>query len=91
MPISSNDFEKSDRESRLLLIDFLHSNRLNAYGRDELVEMLAAMGRKLSGEEVERILALLEYGGRVESRVIDGVTYYKYRESFGLIPPTRTR
>ena len=91
MPISSNDFEKSDRDSSLLLIDFLRSNPLNAYGLDELVEMLASMGRKLAREEVERILGLLEYGGRVESKVIAGVTYYRYRESFGLISPTRPR
>jgi hypothetical protein len=91
MPISSNDFEKSGRESSLVLMDFLRSNPLNAYGLDELVEMLASMGRKLAGEEVERILALLEYGGRVKSKKIDGMTYYKYRESFGLIPPARPR
>ena len=91
MPISSNDFEKSDREPNVLLIDFLRSNPLNAYSLDELVEMLASMGKKLTGEEVERILVLLEYGGRVESRIIAGVTYYKYRKFMGFSPPTRPR
>ena len=91
MPISSSDFEKSDRKSSLLLLDFLSSNPLNAYGLDELVEMLASKGRKLAKEEVERILVLMEYGGRVESRTIAGVNYYRYHEFFGYSPPARPR
>jgi len=91
MPISSSDFEKSDRKSSLLLMDFLSSNPLNAYGLDELVEMLASKGRKLAKEEVERILVLMEYGGRAESRVVNGVPYYRYRPFSFFKPPTRPR
>jgi DNA-binding transcriptional ArsR family regulator len=91
MPISSNDFEKTERETSPLLLDILRSHPLNAYGLDELVEMLASMGRKLAIEEVERILALLEYGGKVESRVIDGVHYYRYREFSFFKPPIRPK
>jgi hypothetical protein len=91
MPISSGDFEKTERETSPLLLDILRSNPLNAYGRDELVDMLAAMGRKLTGDEVERILTLLEYGGKVESRVIEGVHYYRYCEFSFFKPPKRPR
>ena len=91
MPISSNDFEKTDRKSSLLLMDFLSSNPLDAYGLDELLEMLASKGRRLTREEVERILVLMEYGGRVESRVINGVTYYRYRSFSFFKPPTRPK
>jgi hypothetical protein len=91
MPISSNDFEKSDREPSLLLMDFLRSNPSIAYGFDELLDMLAAKGRKLDREELERILVLLEYGEKIESRVIDGVHYYRYREFSFFRPPTKPR
>ncbi len=91
MPISSNDFEKSDREPSLLLMDFLRSNPTVAYGFDELLCMMAAKGRELPREEFERILVLLEYGGKVESRVIDGVTYYRYRDFSFFKPPPRPR
>ena len=86
MPISSNDFEKSNRESNILLIDFLRSNYRDAYSLDELVEAMASTGRKLSGEEVERILASLEYGGKIESKIIGGVTYYRYCKVTGSRP-----
>jgi|GEM_PF-2276327 len=89
MPISSNDFEKSDRETSLLLVDFLRSNPRVAYKVDELVEMLASKGRNLAREEVERILTSLEYGRKVESKKVAGVTYYRYRKFMGFSPPTR--
>jgi len=91
MPISSNDFEKSDREPSLLLMDFLRSNLRVAYGVDELVEILASMGKKLAKEEVERRLTLLEYGGKVESKKIVGVPYYRYRDVSYFRPPSRPR
>jgi len=91
MPISSNDFEKTDRESSLVLMDFLRSKPLDAYGLDELVGTLASKGRKLAREEVERLLVLMEYGGRVESRVIAGMPYYRYRSFSFFKPPTRPR
>jgi hypothetical protein len=91
MPISSNDFEKTDRKSSLLLTDFLSSNPRTAYQMDELVEMLASRGRKLAREEVERLLVLMEYGGKVESREINGATYYRYRDFSFFKPPTRPK
>ena len=91
MPISSSDFEKSDREPSLMLMDFLRTNRRVAYGVDEMVETLASKGRKLAREDVERILVLMEYGGRVESKAIVGVTYYRYRDVSYFRPPTRPR
>ena len=87
MPISSSDFEKTDREPSLVLIDFLRSSRLNAYNVDEVVGILASKGRKLAKEEVERMLVKLEYGGRVESKKIAGVPYYRYRDTSFFRPP----
>jgi hypothetical protein len=91
MPISSNDFEKSERESGLLLMDFLRSNPRVAYNVDDLVEMLASMGRNEVKKEVERLLTLMEYGSRVESRVIAGVPYYRYRDFSFFKPPTKPK
>jgi len=91
MPISSRDFERSDRKSSLVLLDFLSANPLDAYSLEELVEALASRGRKLGREEMERLLALMDYGGRVESRVVNGVTYYRHRPFSFFKPPTRPR
>ena len=87
MPISSNDFEKSERESGLLLLDFLRSNPRIAYSVDDLVETLASMDRNETKKEVEKMLTLMDYGRRVKSRKIAGVTYYRYNEFFGYSPP----
>ena len=59
MPISSNDFEKSERESGLLLLDFLRSNPRIAYSVDDLVETLASMDRNETKKEVEKMLTLM--------------------------------
>ena len=91
MPISSNDFEKSDRQTSLMLLDFLRTNPLDAYRVDELVEALASEGRKLAKEDVEKMLEKLEYGQRVELRAVAGETYYRYRRFLGFNPPTRVR
>jgi hypothetical protein len=86
MPISSSEFEKSNRESDVLLTEFLRSNYRDAYSVDELVKVMASKGRSLKGKEVERILTSLEYGGKVESRIIGGVTYYRYCKVLGSRP-----
>jgi len=91
MPISSNDFEKTDSKSSHLLMDFLRSNRRVAYSLDELLEMLASEGKKLAKKDVERMLFLMEYGGRVESKVVSGVPYYRYLDYSFFRPPTRPR
>ena len=91
MPISSNDFEKSDRDPSIVLMDFLRTNPRVAFGMDELVGMLASVGRDLPREEVERMISLFEYGGRVESRAIAGETYYRYRGFSYSRPPTKPK
>lgn len=88
MPISSSDFNKSDRESNLLLMDFLRAHPLEAYSADELAREMASQGRKLDKDELGRMLMLMEYGRKVTSRKIGGVTYYRYREFLGNTPPT---
>jgi hypothetical protein len=88
MPISSKDFDKSDRESNLMLMDFLRAHPLEAYSADELVKEMASQGRKLSKEELGKMLMLMEYGRKVTSRKVGGVTYFRYREFLGNTPPT---
>jgi hypothetical protein len=88
MPISSKDFDKSDRESNLMLIDFLRAHPLDAYSLDELTKAMAAKKRKLSRDELTKMLMLMEYGRKVTSRKLGGVTYYRYREFLGYTPPT---
>jgi hypothetical protein len=87
MPISSKDFDKSDRKSELILMDFLRFHPLEAYSVDELVKAMASQGRKLSKEELGRMLMLMEYGRKITSRKIGGVTYYRYRQFAGYGPP----
>jgi len=91
MPISINDFKKTDSESSHLLMDFLRSNRRVAYSLDKLLEMLASEGRKLTKEELERMLFLMEYGGIVESKVVSGVLYYRYLDYSFFKPLIRPR
>jgi len=88
MPISSKDFDKSDRESNLMLMDFLRAHPLEAYSADELVKAMASQGRKLSKEDLGKMLMLMEYGRKVTSRKVGGVTYFRYREFLGNTPPT---
>ena len=91
MPINSTDFERSRREISALLIEFLRFNFYIAYTVDELVEELASKGRKVKAEEVETLLFSREYGGRVQSKIIDGVPYYKYNRVRGFIPMKNSR
>jgi len=91
MPINSAEFEKGSRESNVLLTEFLRSNYSSAYSLDELVEVMASIGKNLTREEVERILTSLEYGRKIESKMIAGVTYYKYYKFMSFSPPTRPR
>jgi hypothetical protein len=88
MPISSRDFDKSDRESNVMVMDFLRAHPLNAYSVDEIIKEMASQKRKLSKEELTRMLMLMEYGRKVTSKKIGGVTYYRYREFLGSTPPT---
>jgi hypothetical protein len=80
MPITSKDFDKSDRKSDLILTDFLRSHPLEAYSLDELAKEMASQGRKMGKEELNNMLMLMEYGRKIISRKIGGVTYYRYRQ-----------
>jgi hypothetical protein len=91
MPINSTDFERSRREISGLLMEFLRFNFYIAYTVDELADELASKGRKVKAEEVERLLLSREYGGRVESKIVDGVPYYKYSRVRGFVPKKKSR
>lgn len=86
MPINSSTFEKSSGETFVMLKEFLRLNFHIAYSADELAEVLAAKGTKVTAEEVERLLGSMEYGGRIVSKTVDGVTYYRYRKVRGFVP-----
>jgi hypothetical protein len=87
MPITSKDFDRSDRKSDLILMDFLRSRPLEAYSLDELAKEMASRGRKLGKEELGNMLMLMEYGRKITSKKIGGVTYYRYRQFAGYGPP----
>jgi len=84
MPINENEFGKGNRDSSILLMEFLSVNFRNAYDLGELVEAMSSKGKDLTKEDVEALLSALEYGGKVKSRTIDGKTYYKYSVVRGL-------
>jgi hypothetical protein len=83
MPISSNDFERGERSPSTVLMDFLRANYRDAFSLDELVAALGNEGCNLTSDEVEVMLDSLEYGGKVKSKVVDCVTYYRYSEVVG--------
>jgi DNA-binding transcriptional ArsR family regulator len=91
MPIDKVEFEKSGRETSVLLMEFFRFNPRIAFTLDEVVEMLASIGRKLPAADVERTLLSLEYGGGIESREVDGVTYYRLRRVLGFTPMRKLR
>jgi hypothetical protein len=80
MPISNKDFDRSDRKPELILMDFLRSHPLEAYSLDELAKEMASQRRKMGKEELNNMLMLMEYGRKIISRKIGGVTYYRYRQ-----------
>ena len=87
MPISSKDFDKSDSKSNLMLIEFLRAHPLEAYSVDELLKAMASKRKKLSREELRNMLMLMEYGRKVTSKKVGGVTYYRHRQFSGYSPP----
>jgi hypothetical protein len=80
MPISSKDFDRSDRKTELMLMDFLRAHPLEAYSADELAKEMASQGRKLGKEELNNMLMLMEYGRKITSKKIGGVIYYRYHQ-----------
>jgi hypothetical protein len=84
MPISSNDFERTGRAPSALLVEFLRVNYRDAFTLDELAGAMELMGKNMTREEVETLLSSLEYGGKVDSKVVDCVTYYRYSKVTGL-------
>jgi hypothetical protein len=88
MPISSRDFDKSDSKSNLMLMEFLRAHPLEAYSIDELLKAMVSKRRKLTREELRNMLMLMEYGRKVTSKKVGGVTYYRYRQFSGSTPPT---
>jgi hypothetical protein len=84
MPISESDFGKGGRDTSLVLLEFLSYNYRSAYTVDELVEAMATKGKDLAKNDVEALLSALVYGGRAESKTVDGVAYYKYARVEGM-------
>ena len=91
MPIASSDYEKRSGEAVALVKEFLRFHPHFAYTMDDLLEMLAANDISLSKAELERLLFSLEYGGRIESKIVDGVTYYRHNRVMGFTPMKKRR
>jgi hypothetical protein len=91
MPITSSDYEKRSGEIASLIKEFLRLHAHIAYTLDDLLEVLAANDINLSKAELERLLFPLEYGGRIESKIVDGVTYYRYNRVMGFMPLKKNR
>jgi hypothetical protein len=86
MPINDARFKKNSPETVAALMDFLRPNFFKAYTLKELREELAAMEVDVSADVLETLLASLEYGGRIVSKVVDGETYYQLRKMRGFMP-----
>jgi len=86
MPITSSDYEKRGGEAGALLKEFLRFHPHVAYTLDDLLELLASNDINLSKEELERLFFSLEYAGRIESKIVDGVPYYRHKRMMGFMP-----
>jgi len=86
MPINNASFKKGSPEAVAALMEFLKPNFHIAYTLNDLREMLTNKGVDVSADTLESLLFSLEYGGRIISREIDGVTYYQYRKMRGFMP-----
>ncbi len=86
MSINDASFRKNNPEAVASLMEFLHPNFHIAYTLDDLREVLAAKGVKVSADVLESLLGSLEYGGRIISKTADGVTHYQYRKIRGFMP-----
>jgi hypothetical protein len=86
MPINDAKFKRNSPETVAALMEFLKPNFHIAYTLDELVAELAAKDVDVSADELENLLDSLQYGGRIVSRTIDGVTHYQYRKVRGFMP-----
>jgi hypothetical protein len=89
MPINDTRFKKNSPETVAALMEFLRPNFFKAYTLKELREVLAAKEVDVSADTLETLLGSLEYGGRIVSREIDGVTHYQYRKIRGFMPTTK--
>ncbi|MBA7584961.1 hypothetical protein ES708_26929 [subsurface metagenome] len=86
MSINDTSFRKNSPETVASLMEFLRPNFHIAYTLDDLREVLAARGVKVSADALESLLGSLEYGGRIISKTVDGVTHYQYRKIRGFMP-----
>ena len=91
MPINNANFKKNSPETVAALMEFLRPNFHIAYTLDDLREALADKGVKVSADTLETLLFSMEYGGRIVSREIDGVTHYQYRKIRGFMPTTKMK
>ncbi len=89
MPINDASFKKNSPRTVAALMEFLKPNFHIAYTLEDLREMLAAKGVKVSADELASLLYSMEYGGRIISREVDGKTYYQYRKIRGFMPTKR--
>jgi hypothetical protein len=86
MPINDARFKKNTPETVAALMEFLRPNFFKAYTLKELREALADVEVDVSADVLETLLGSLEYGGRIVSKTVDGVTYYQYRKVRGFMP-----
>ena len=91
MPINDTSFKKNNPEAVASLMEFLRPNFHVAYTLDELVATLADRGVDVSADALESLLGSLEYGGRIVSKTVDGVTHYQYRKVRGFMPMKKFR
>ncbi|MBA7610284.1 hypothetical protein ES703_17491 [subsurface metagenome] len=91
MPITSSDYEKGSGEAGALLKEFLRFRPHVAYTLDDLLEVLASNDINLPKEELESLLFSLEYAGRIESKIVDGVPYYRHKRVLGFMPMKKTK
>lgn len=85
MPFSRQLFESAGDAPQVVL-DFLRNNSELAFTADEIAEGLLAEGARLERPVVDRALIELVANGRVEARLLLGMTCYIYAKRIGFHP-----
>ncbi len=85
MPFSRQLFESAGDAAQVLL-DFLRTNSELAFTADEIAEGLLAEGARLDRAMIDRALIELVATGRVDARLLLGMTCYIYARPIGFRP-----
>ena len=79
MPIRRSEFDKGEIDPSLVVLEFFRGQRDLAFPLEEVHEALAKAGINIEIEILRGMVVDLESRGRLESKVVAGRLYYRYK------------